>query len=129
MFERFFEKDASGTLKGLTLEWACPQCNGINFRILRDPERRLPEFRAPCRYCKTRCRVLFSPQSGSLPGEAAFMERLADEEFIEHEQEDLIRDFAEIEYMRYEKANPKAIAEKQRLLEDKITFFKRRRRM
>jgi len=129
MFERFFEKDAVGALKGLTLEWPCPRCNGINFRILRQAERRLPEFHATCRYCKTRCRVSFPPQAGSLPGEPAFMERLADEEFSEGEQEDLIRDFAEIEYMRYEKANPKAIGEKQKLLEDKITFFKRRRRM
>jgi len=39
MFERFFEKDAKGTLKGLTLEWACPHCNGINFRILQIHER------------------------------------------------------------------------------------------
>jgi hypothetical protein len=129
MFERFFEKDTSGTLKGLTLEWACPHCNGINFRILRSQERESGEYRSPCRYCRTRCRVTFTPLTGLIPGEAEFMERLANEEFSAGEQEDLIRDFAEIEYMRRDKASPKAVVEKHKLLEDKITFFKRRRRL
>jgi hypothetical protein len=129
MFERFFEQDATGTLKGLTLEWECPHCKGINFRILRHHESRSGEYRAPCRYCHTRCRVTFSPPAGIIPGEAEFMERLSDEEFLENEKEDLIRDFAEIEYMRRDNANPKAVLEKQKLLEDRITFFKRRRRL
>jgi len=57
------------------------------------------------------------------------MDRLANEEFSADEQEDLIRDFAEIEHMRRDKAHPMAIVEKQKLLEDKITFFKRLRRL
>jgi hypothetical protein len=129
MFERFFEKDAGGTLKGLTLEWSCPHCKGINFRILQGHERGSGEYRSPCRYCRARCRVTFAPPTGVIPGEAEFMERLADEEFPADEQEDLIRDFAEIEYMRRDKASAKAVVEKQKLLEDKITFFKRRRRL
>ena len=31
--------------------------------------------------------------------------------------------------MKRDNANPKAVVEKQRLLEDKITFFKRRRHL
>jgi hypothetical protein len=57
------------------------------------------------------------------------MDRLADEDFTEEEQQDLIRDFAEIEYMRYEDTKNREITGKQRLLEEKITFFKRRRRL
>jgi hypothetical protein len=62
-------------------------------------------------------------------GEVAFMERLADEEFSAEEQQELVRDFAEIGYMRYENPGNREITGKQRLLEEKITFFKRRRRL
>jgi hypothetical protein len=57
------------------------------------------------------------------------MERLSDEHFTAEEQQELIRDFAEIEYMRADNANPREVTGKQRLLEDKIIFFKRRWRI
>ena len=129
MFERLFEKDAQGILKGMTLEWVCPRCTGKNFRILPDEERRNGEHHDHCRYCRVKYRVAFPPPAGNIEGETAFMERMADEDFTAEEQHDLIRDFAEIEYMRYEDANNREITGKQRLLEEKITFFKRRRRL
>jgi hypothetical protein len=129
MFERFFEKETSGTLKGMTLEWQCPHCLGKNFRILPKSERDSGEFHASCRYCRARCRIPFKPPAGSIEGEAEFMERLAFEDFAAEEQQDLVRDFAEIEYMRFENANNREITGKQKLLEEKITFFKRRRRL
>jgi hypothetical protein len=129
MFERFFQHDTTGTLKGLTLEWKCPHCAGTNFRILRKSERDTGTYNVPCRYCRIKCRVTFPPPTGILAGETEFMERLSDEEFTDEEQTELIRDYAEIEYMKQDHANPKEVAGKQRLLEDKITFFKRRRRL
>jgi hypothetical protein len=129
MFERFFEKEAQGTLKGMTLEWVCPVCSAKNFRILTKNERDSGEYHGSCRYCRSRCRAAFIPPADRIKGEAEFMDRLADEDFTEEEQQDLIRDFAEIEYMRYEDAKNREITGKQRLLEEKITFFKRRRRL
>jgi hypothetical protein len=129
MFGRLFEHDTTGTLKGLTLEWKCPDCAGLNFRILMKGERDSGQYHAPCRYCKVRCRVAFPPPEGIIAGESEFMERLSNEDFSSEEQTELIRDFAEIEYMKRDKADPKIVAGKQRLLEDKITFFKRRRRL
>ena len=128
MFERFFEKETAGTLKGMTVEWQCPHCSGKNFRILTKSERDSGEYHTSCRYCRTRCRVLFTPPSHPIEGEAEFMERLADEDFSAEEQQDLIRDFAEIEYMRCKNANNREINGKQLLVEEKIIFFKRRRR-
>jgi hypothetical protein len=128
MLERFFEKDTNGTLKGMTLEWGCPRCAGKNFRILGVEERRSGEHHDHCRYCKTRYRVAYHP-SDLTEGEVEFMERLADEEFSAEEQQELVRDFAEIGYMRYENPGNREITGKQRLLEEKITFFKRRRRL
>jgi hypothetical protein len=129
MLERFFEKDTNGVLKGMTLEWACPRCSGKNFRILPVEERRSGEHHDHCRYCKARYRVAFLSPSDRTKGEAEFMERLADEEFSAEEQQELVRDFAEIGYMRYENPGNREITGKQRLLEEKITFFKRRRRL
>jgi hypothetical protein len=129
MFERFFEKETSGTLKGMTLEWECPNCSGKNFRILNIAERGAGEYHAHCRYCRVRYRIAFPPPAGSIEGEDAFMERLSDEHFTTDEQRELVRDFAEIEYMRSDNANPRQVTGKERLLEEKITFFKRRRRM
>ena len=42
---------------------------------------------------------------------------------------DLIRDFAEIEYMRSENPKNPEISGKKRLIEEKFSFFKRRRRL
>lgn len=130
MLERFFEKEARGALKGMTLEWECPHCAGKNFRILAVNERGPPgDYHALCRYCRTRCRVIFEPRQAPVPGEEAFMERLSDEELPAEEQQELVRDFAEIAYLRAERANPRGVAGKERLLEEKITFFRRRRRL
>jgi hypothetical protein len=129
MLERFFEKDTNGILKGMTLEWACHRCAGKNFRILTMEERRSGEYHDHCRYCRARYRVAFLSPSDLIEGEVEFMERLSDEEFSAEEQQELVRDFAEIGYMRYENPGNREIAGKQRLLEEKITFFKRRRRL
>lgn len=128
MLERFFEKETNGALKGMTLEWLCPHCSGKNFRILSRLERESGEYHTTCRYCRARCRVTFTPPA-LIKGEEEFMDRLADEDFSAEEQQDLIRDFAEIEYMRCENPGNREIAGKQRLLEEKIAFFKRRRRL
>jgi len=128
MFGRLFEKETGGTLKGMTLEWVCPACRGTNFRLLAQNERAAGIHHDHCRYCKVKVRVTFSPASGPLDGETAFMERLADEHFTAEEVQELIRDFAEVEYMRADNANPREVAGKQRMLEEKILFFKRRRR-
>jgi rubredoxin len=129
MFERFFEKEATGALKGMTLEWACPRCSGKNFRILPFDERRTGEHHDHCRYCRMNYRVTFPPPAENIEGEAEFYERLSDEYFTAEEQQDLLRDYAEIEYMRADNANPREVAGKGRLLEEKIVFFKRRRRL
>jgi hypothetical protein len=129
MFERFFEKDAPGALKGMTIEWQCPHCSGKNFRILQKSVRDSGEYHASCRYCRVRCHIVFTPPAERIEGETEFMERLVDEDFTAEEQQDLIRDFAEIEYMRADHANPREVTGKQRLLEEKITFYKRRRRL
>jgi len=129
MFERLFEKEAHGALRGMTPEWVCPSSAGINFRLLSPDDRGSGEHHDRCRYCRTKCRVSFPPPAGPLEGEAGFMERLSDEHFTEEEQQELIRDFAEIEYMRADKANPREVTGKQRLLEDKIIIIKRRRRL
>lgn len=129
MFERFFEKETEGTLKGMTLEWVCPRCSGKNFRILTVVERRSGGHHDHCRYCKARCRVAFTAAADGIEGEAEFLEQLADEDFSAEEHQELVRDFAEIGYMRYENPKNREIAGKQRLLEEKITFLKRRRRL
>jgi hypothetical protein len=128
MFESLFEKDAAGTLKGLTLEWVCPKCEGRNFRILSKGERRSGEYHSRCRYCRTKCGVTFPPQERDVGGEAEFMERIRNEDFTEEERTDMIRDFAEIASLIADKALPGVITEKKKALEDKIAYAKRRRR-
>jgi rubredoxin len=129
MFERLFEKEATGALKGMTLEWVCPRCSGKNFRILPVDERETGEHHDHCRYCRVKYRVAFPPPAENIEGEAEFYERLSDEHYTAEEQQELVRDFAEIEYMRCENPGNREITGKQRLLEEKITFFKRRRRL
>ena len=57
------------------------------------------------------------------------MERLSLEDFTTEEQLDMVKDFAEIEYLRVDGALPGLIKGKQRELEEKIAFAKRRRRL
>gem|GEM_PF-4538772 len=59
MFERFFRRDTAGAIKGLTLEWQCPDCAGLNFRILSRSDRAGGEYDSYCRYCRAKFRVLF----------------------------------------------------------------------
>ena len=129
MFDQFIEHDAEGTLKALTLEWQCPKCSGINFKILLSRQRRTGEYHTRCRYCKAKYRVKFPVMEKVIDGEEEFMDRISLEKFTPEEQIDMIKDFAEIEYMRVGKALPNLIAGKQRALEEKITFAKRQRRM
>jgi hypothetical protein len=128
MFERFFRRDTSGVVKGLTLEWPCPDCAGLNFRILGRSDRGSGEYHSHCRYCKAKFRILFEKPDSPVEGEAEFMELLDAEEFSDHERTDMIRDFAEITALKAEKALPKTIKEKEKALEIKIDFAKRRRR-
>jgi hypothetical protein len=128
MFESFFLKDAAGTLKALTLEWACPKCEGKNFRILSAPERRQGEYQGKCRYCRTKCRVSFPSAVAVVEGEAEFLEQIRNEDFSAEERTDMIRDFAEIASLVVDKALPGVIREKRKALEAKVAFAKRRRR-
>ena len=128
MFERFFERDIGGTIKGLTLEWQCPDCAGLNFRILTRFDRHAGQYSTRCRYCKAKFRTLFEPPAGPVEGEDAFMDRLDAEDFSDEERTDMIRDFAEIAALRADNALPKTIKEKEKALELKIDFARRRRR-
>jgi len=128
MFDSLFEKDADGTLKALTLEWACPKCEGMNFRILSQQDRAHGEYHGRCRYCRSRCRVTFPPPEKAVDGEAEFMKRISYEDFTEEERTDMLRDYAEIESLIVDKAAPGIIREKKKALEEKIAFAKRRRR-
>ncbi len=128
MFEKFFSRDTSGTIKGLTLEWQCPDCAGLNFRILSRGDRHAGEYPTRCRYCKAKFRVLFEPPKNPVEGEDAFMDLLDAEDFSDDEKTDMIRDFAEIAALRADAALPKTIREKEKALEIKIDFAKRRRR-
>lgn len=128
MFERFFRRDTSGVVKGLTLEWQCPDCAGLNFRILGRSDRASGEYDSYCRYCRAKFRVLFEKPARPVEGEAEFMELLDREEFSDEERADMIRDFAEITALKAEKAMPKTIKEKEKALELKVDFARRRRR-
>lgn len=128
MFERFFEQDKEGVLKALTLEWLCPECEGMNFRILTRAQRATGEYHTRCRYCRAKFRVRFPIPERPVEGEDAIMERIADREFTTEERTDMIRDFAEIASLRVEGAVPGLIREKEKALEAKIAFAKRRRR-
>jgi len=128
MFGSFFERDAEGSLKALTLEWICPACGGRNFRILTKSERKSGEYHGRCRYCRTKSRAAFSPQETGVDGETEFMQRINREDFTEEERTDLIRDFAEIASLVADGALPGVVREKQKALEEKLAFAKRRRR-
>ena len=128
MFERFFERDTRGVLKGLTLEWKCPDCAGLNFRILGKEVRDSGEYHTRCRYCRAKFRTLFDKPAGLVEGEQEFMDRIMADDFTDEEQTDLIRDFAEIASLREDRVPPGQIKEKLRLLEEKMDFFRRRRK-
>ena len=128
MFDWLFEKDAEGTLKALTLEWTCRKCEGRNFRILEKRDRLSGQYHGRCRYCHTKCGVTFPPQGHDVNGEAEFMDRISDEDFTAEERTDMFRDFAEIASLEVDGAPPGVMREKNRALEEKIAFAKRRRR-
>jgi hypothetical protein len=127
MFERFFERDAAGTIKGLTLEWKCPDCAGMKLRVLGQSERGTGEYHTYCRYCKAKFHVTFEKPARPVEGEVDFYLRLNYEDFSPEEKTDMVRDFAEIASLKAEGANPKGIQEKEKVLEAKIDFVKRRR--
>jgi hypothetical protein len=128
MFERFFERDTSGTVKGLTLEWKCPDCAGLNFRILGRGDRHAGEYHTHCRYCKAKFHILFEPPVHKVEGEDAFMDLLEYEDFSEKDRTDMIRDFAEIAALRADGALEKTIKEKEKALELTIDVARRRMR-
>jgi len=128
MFDTLFERETGGTLKALTLEWQCPRCQGLNFRILKKGIREAGLYHTRCRYCKAKFRVSYQNPDRFIPGEDEFMERISDDDFTAEEQLDMIKDYAEIEYLKVDRASNGVIKEKQKALEDKITFAKRRRR-
>jgi len=128
MFERFIEQASQGVLKALTLEWKCPECAGINFRILTRGQRASGEYHTRCRYCKAKFGVTFPIPGQPIEGEAEFMERIDENEFSQEERTDMIRDFAEIASLRVDGALPGFLNEKEKALEAKIAFTKRRRR-
>ncbi len=128
MFERFFARDAAGMVKGLTLEWKCPDCAGLNFRILGIGERVSGEYPSHCRYCRAKFRVAFEKATGPVNGETEFYDLLDEEDFTESERTDMIRDFAEIASLKADRAAPGVIQEKEKALQEKIDLAKRRRR-
>lgn len=128
MFERFFSRDGTGTVRGMTLEWQCPDCAGLNFRILGWADRKKGVYPARCRYCKAKFSIAFDIPAGPVAGEAEFLGNLGMEDFTAEEKTDMVRDFAEIASLRADGALPGTIAEKEKALEAKIAFARRRRR-
>lgn len=128
MFDSLFEHDTSGTLKALTLEWQCPRCQGLNFKLLMKHARETGLYHTRCRYCRAKYRVSYPDAGRLIPGEDEFMERIAEEDFSEAEMQDMIKDYAEIEYLRSDRAAPGVIREKQKALEEKIALAKRLKR-
>jgi hypothetical protein len=128
MFNTLIEHETNGVLKGLTLEWGCPHCRGLNFKILQKEQRISGIFHTRCRYCRSKYRVGYPLPDSEIPGEAEFMEMMEDEKFSREEQVEFIRDFAEIEYLKADKGAPGAIREKQKYLEQKIALAKKRMR-
>ena len=128
MFDSLFEHETGGTLKALTLEWQCPKCQGLNFKLLMKPMRETGLYHTRCRYCRAKFRVSYPDAGRIIPGEDEFMERIGEEDFSDTEEQDLIKDYAEIEYLKADRAAPGVVKEKQKALEEKIAFAKRRRR-
>jgi len=128
MFDTLFERETSGTLKALTLEWPCPKCQGVNFKILSKGIRNAGLYHTRCRYCKARFRVSYPNPGRIIPGEDEFMDRISLEDFTAEEQQDMIKDYAEIEYLKVDRASSGIIKGKEKALEEKITFAKRRLR-
>jgi phage FluMu protein Com len=128
MFERFFEHDTNGVLKGLTLEWKCPKCEGLNFKLILKEQRKTGDYHTRCRYCKAKFRVMYPLPERAIEGEEEFLERLSYEDFTPEEEMDMIKDFAEIAALKVDRALPGIIKEKQKALEEKIAFAKLRMR-
>jgi hypothetical protein len=128
MFERFFEHDTNGVLKGLTLEWKCPKCEGLNFKLILKEQRKTGDYHTRCRYCKAKFRVIYPLPERAIEGEEEFLERLSYEDFTPEEEMDMIKDFAEIAALKVDHALPGIIKEKQKALEEKIAFAKLRMR-
>lgn len=128
MFERFFEQATEGLLKALTLEWKCPGCEGMNFRLLTRGQRKGGEYRTRGRYCRAKFRVGFPVPETPVENEAAFVDQIADDGFSVEERTDMIRDFAEIASLRVDGAAPGILTEREKVLEAKIAFARRRRR-
>ena len=128
MFHKFFEHDTNGELKGLTLEWKCPECEGLNFNLILKEQRHIGDYHSRCRYCKAKYRVEYPVPKKAIEGEDEFLERLSHEDFTPEEELDMIKDFAEIAALKVDRAPLLVIKGKQNALEEKILFAKRRMR-
>ena len=109
MFDTLFEHETGGTLKALTLEWKCPRCEGLNFRILQKDVREIGLYHTRCRDRKAKYRVNYPNPEQVIPGEDEFMEMISEEDFTDEEQQDMIKDYAEIEYLKADRPNPGVI--------------------
>jgi|GEM_PF-777569 len=128
IFDRLFEHKTQGVLKAMTLEWTCPKCAGNNYKLLRQAIRKSGTFHTRCRYCRAKFEVDFPDGEKTVPGEDEFLKRLSLEDFTREEDDDLIRDFAEIVALKAENAKRGYIGEKEKALEKRIAFLKIRRR-
>jgi rubredoxin len=126
MFERFFEHDTTGIVKGLTLEWKCPKCNRLNFKLIFMGQRNIGICSTYCRDCKAKYRVEYPVPVPPVEGEKEFLERLSDEDFTSEEEFDMYKDFAEIASLKVDHAPLLIIKGKQNALEEKILYAKRR---
>ena len=124
ILDHIFEHRTIGALKGMTLEWRCPKCQGNNYRLLPQATRKSGVYHTRCRYCRAKFHVDFPDGEKPVPGEEDFLRRLSREKFTEEEELDLIKDFAEIVALRAEKAKSGYIGEKEKALEKKIAFLK-----
>ena len=129
MFDQFFEHDTDGVLKGLTLEWKCPKCEGFNFKLILKEQRNDGNYHTRCRYCKAKYQVNYPVPEKAIEGEDKFLERLSEEDFTREEELDMIKDFAEIAALKVDHAPLLIIKGKENALEEKILLAKRRRRL
>jgi hypothetical protein len=73
--------------------------------------------------------VNFPKPDVDIPNKEEFLEMISEEKFSDTEQRDMIHDFAEIEYLKVDKENPRIIEGKQKELEQKIALAKKRMRI
>ncbi|MEI8332099.1 MAG: hypothetical protein WCF90_10720 [Methanomicrobiales archaeon] len=96
MSERFFQHTTNSVIKGLSLEWKCPNCEGLNFKIILRGQRRSGDYHTCCRCCKSKYRLVYPTPEKEIEGDVEFLERLYQEDLTREEELDMIKDFDEI---------------------------------